>query len=104
MVELLFKIPGDLRFKNRRTKYLQRTAMADRLPEITLTRRKMGFTPPLYHWLLRDNSQWAHDLLDNGAAVESARPRADRVSNRHLGMPDSSAGFSWFVVNAVHGV
>jgi len=70
LVESLFKIPGDLRFKNRRTKYLQRKAMADCLPKTTLTRRKMGFTPPLYRWLARDNNQWAHDLLDNGAAVE----------------------------------
>jgi asparagine synthase (glutamine-hydrolysing) len=70
LVESLFRVPGSLRFKNRRTKYLQRTAMADRLPQAILKRRKMGFAPPLNRWLTKGKSQWAHDLLDNGAAVK----------------------------------
>jgi asparagine synthase (glutamine-hydrolysing) len=79
LVEKLFAIPSRWRFKGGRTKYLERAAMADRLPPGTLTRRKMGFTPPMHQWLSRSNSAWAREMLQNGAAVELGLIRRDAI-------------------------
>lgn len=70
LVERLFDIPGAIRFRNGQTKYLQRRTMAGRLPAATLTRPKVGFTPPLHRWLSPANCGWARDMLARGAAVE----------------------------------
>lgn len=80
LVETLFAFPGALRFKNGRTKYLQRRAMAGRVPDATVTRPKRGFTPPLHQWLSFSNSAWARDMLARGAAVELGLLRPDPVA------------------------
>jgi asparagine synthase (glutamine-hydrolysing) len=85
LVETLFAIPGDLRFRNGVTKYLERQAMVGRLPASSLNRPKMGFTPPLNRWLSPANSAWARQFLERGAAVELGllQPEAlDRLSPR----------------------
>jgi len=77
LLETLFSIPHELRFKDGRTKYLLRQAMADRLPQITLTRSKMGFGSPLDSWLSPGNRKWVKDLLRGGAAVQMGLLRND---------------------------
>ena len=85
LVETLFAIPGEIRFKNGITKHLERRAMAGRLPEVTLNRPKMGFTPPLSQWLRRPLPPWVSQRLDRGAAVDLgivAPGAIDRLSLR----------------------
>ncbi len=52
------RLPDAWRIKGRVTKRILREAMADKLPEDVLTRKKKGFPVPISHW-------FRHDLRDD---------------------------------------
>lgn len=45
------KIPDDLKYKNKTTKYILREAFRSILPQETSIRKKLGFPTPIKHWL-----------------------------------------------------
>lgn len=53
-VEFAASIPGNLKLKGAKTKYLLKKAMAPHLPEEILTRGKEGFSIPIKNWLKAD--------------------------------------------------
>jgi asparagine synthase (glutamine-hydrolysing) len=50
LMEFAATIPVDIKFKNKRLKYILKKTGAEFLPDSILNRRKMGFGVPLGHW------------------------------------------------------
>ena len=51
LVEHAFSLPGSAKLRRGRTKAILRDALAPRLPERPLQKRKIGFNPPMGVWL-----------------------------------------------------
>ncbi len=68
LLEFLARAPASLKLRATQSKYLLRRAVAVRLPDHTLTRRKMGFALPLRDWLRRELYDFTRDLLLAGDA------------------------------------
>lgn len=48
---------------NQTTKYILRKAMEGIVPDSVLTRKKLGFPVPIRHWLKKELSEWAYQLI-----------------------------------------
>lgn len=81
LIETLFAVPVSVRFKNGQAKYLLRKAMEYDLPGRTLARRKMGFTPPMNHWVGLEDRKWLESQLRGGVAVREGLLRSDALEN-----------------------
>lgn len=79
LLEQSFRMPASFHIKDGRTKNLLRSAMASRLPQKTMTRRKQGFTAPLNRWLSPRDADWARTLIRTGSAVELGLLRPDAI-------------------------
>ncbi|TDC24909.1 hypothetical protein E1265_08450 [Streptomyces sp. 8K308] len=77
-------LPGDLRGRGGRTKYLLRKAAQPWLPASVLDRPKVGFGVPLADWLRRALRDFAHDLLTDTTSRNRGlfRPQAVAASLR----------------------
>lgn len=63
LVNFGFSIPVHLKIKNNTTKYLFRKAMAQKLPEKIITKKKWGFTVNPYHQFRKDLKDVAEKVL-----------------------------------------
>lgn len=63
LVELAWRIPRALRFKDGRGKYILRRLLAKTLPGHLIDRPKMGFGIPIDKWLRGPLRRWGEDLL-----------------------------------------
>ena len=63
VVELAARIPSELKFKGRTTKYILKKTVERFLPKKTLKQRKHGFSVPLNNWFRTDLSFWSEELL-----------------------------------------
>lgn len=63
LVELLARVPPELKLQGLRTKALLRSAMRGRLPAGILRRPKKGFGIPVARWLKGPLRPWIEDLL-----------------------------------------
>lgn len=63
-MELVAKMPMDLKIKNFKTKYLLKKIAGRYLPEKCINRKKQGFVPPLEKWLRSDIKYLQTVLLD----------------------------------------
>jgi asparagine synthase (glutamine-hydrolysing) len=70
VVELAAKMPSTLKIKNGDTKYILKETMKGILPEGIISRKKMGFGVPLVHWLKRDLTEYAQEVLLSGDAKQ----------------------------------
>ncbi len=69
LAEYVFRLPGHLKIRGPRLKYLLKRAFADVLPPSTLGRRKQGFGVPLDRWFRTDLRAFAHAKLGPDARV-----------------------------------
>jgi asparagine synthase (glutamine-hydrolysing) len=51
LLEFAMQVPQRLKVRNMTTKWITRQAMRDILPREVLTKKKMGFNPPLPQWI-----------------------------------------------------
>lgn len=63
LVEFVFSLPFDFKYKQGTTKYLLKKLMRGRLPDRTLERKKKGFGVPLAAWLKGPLKELCEDLL-----------------------------------------
>ncbi|MBC7186583.1 MAG: asparagine synthase (glutamine-hydrolyzing) [Calditrichaeota bacterium] len=63
LVELVGRMPSDLRLRNGQTKYILKRAMRGILPEKILTRGKEGFSIPIKNWLRAELRPMMFELL-----------------------------------------
>ncbi len=66
VVELVARLPGDVKLRRLRTKWLLRSVAARRLPPATLRRRKEGFSSPVARWLAGPMRDLFFDLVTPG--------------------------------------
>lgn len=71
LVEHVFAMPGSAKLQRGRTKAILRAAAAPHLPERPLTKRKVGFNPPMGLWLNRELSP----LVDSHLSREQVEAR-----------------------------
>lgn len=62
-VDFTLKIPGHLKLKDGKGKYILKRAMQGLLPEETLMRRKQGFTPPDATWYQGELREQVENLI-----------------------------------------
>jgi asparagine synthase (glutamine-hydrolysing) len=70
LVEFACRLPADLRMRRGETKYLLKRALAGRIPEELVTRRKQGFGVPLESWFSGDGRGFFRDQLGDGRRLE----------------------------------
>jgi asparagine synthase (glutamine-hydrolysing) len=63
LVELAFRIPGELKVKNGVSKYILKEALRDILPADIIHRRKVGFHVPVTRWFEEVLSPFADETL-----------------------------------------
>jgi asparagine synthase (glutamine-hydrolysing) len=85
LADYIFRLPGSLKVRGLRLKYLLRRAFAAEIPEPILTRRKQGFAIPLDRWFRTDLHSYTDSMLGPGARVrEHLNPEAiDEVLASH---------------------
>jgi len=64
-VELISSIPGNLKLKGMKTKWILKDAMKDLLPREILTRGKEGFSIPIKNWLQNELKPMMMDILSS---------------------------------------
>jgi asparagine synthase (glutamine-hydrolysing) len=77
VIEAAWALPGDLRIRQGRTKWVLREVLARRVPATLTDRPKRGFAQPIGAWLRGPLRGWAEDLL-SGADL-------DRTGLVHVG-------------------
>ncbi|MEE2789996.1 MAG: asparagine synthase (glutamine-hydrolyzing) [Acidobacteriota bacterium] len=65
VMELAFSMPGSLKIRNGRRKYVLKEAMKTLLPQSVLERKKEGFSIPMKTWLRGAWAPLMQDLLDS---------------------------------------
>ena len=83
LLEQMFRLPASLQMKDGRSKHLLRSAMAGRLPDRTMTRRKQGFNAPLNRWISPADAGWVRERIRSGSAVELGLLRPDAIDRLH---------------------
>lgn len=68
-VEFAMKIPGDMKIRGFRTKFILKEALVDRLPRSVRHRSKQGFTIPMRNWLRSDLRPLLLDTLSPSRIV-----------------------------------
>jgi asparagine synthase (glutamine-hydrolysing) len=63
LVEFVTQLPPALRLKGFQDKYILKQAVRDLLPDTILKRKKLGFNPPMAHWLNEDLTEVLRDCL-----------------------------------------
>ena len=63
LVELAFRVPSELKVRNRETKVLLKAAAARHVPRDCVYRPKEGFSIPIKHWLRHELRPLMEDLL-----------------------------------------
>ncbi len=63
VIELAFRMPGSLKLRGYRRKYILKQAMAGKLPSRILNRRKEGFSIPMKNWLRSELRPLMESLL-----------------------------------------
>jgi asparagine synthase (glutamine-hydrolysing) len=66
IVEFMFSIPAEIKFKNGELKYFLKKAVSDILPSKVMERKdKKGFPTPLNIWLKGPLNDWVKDILND---------------------------------------
>ena len=71
LVEWAMRLPLRYKLQPGRSKHLLRLALAHHLPEAITNRPKSGFGTPMAAWLRGPLRDWAADLLDDRASLDS---------------------------------
>lgn len=80
LVELMFRIPPNIKFAQGRMKHLFKEAIKHKVPKPILERKdKMGFPVPLNHWYKGEAKDFVHDTLLSQKARERGLYNVDEV-------------------------
>lgn len=87
IVEFAAKLPGNLKIRGGKLKFVLRELMKDRLPESVLSRRKEGFDIPVHHWLRTVLRPLLLDTINERTVRETgifSWPAVDEAIRAHL--------------------
>ena len=83
VVEFAATLPASMKIRGSRQKLILKELMKNKLPQQTLTRKKVGFDIPAHHWLRGPLRELATETLTQGAKEHSAMFRAGAIES-HL--------------------
>jgi asparagine synthase (glutamine-hydrolysing) len=79
LFEFAMRVPQRMKVRNMTTKWITRQAMRDILPQEVLTKKKMGFNPPLPQWINGELRPVIQQFLSPAAIERRGIFRADAV-------------------------
>jgi asparagine synthase (glutamine-hydrolysing) len=79
LVDLMLTVPSDIKLRGDRSKDLFRTAMANRLPDKVVRRKKTGFTPPQATWFQGRQADYIAGVLLSERALDRGLFREEFV-------------------------
>ena len=79
LLEFAMQVPQRMKVRNMTTKWITRQAMRDILPREVLTKKKMGFNPPLPQWINGELKPVIKELLSPAAIERRGVFRPDSV-------------------------
>jgi asparagine synthase (glutamine-hydrolysing) len=92
LVEMAWRLPQEMRFRNWQGKWVLRQLLARYVSTNLFERPKMGFGVPIHEWLRGPLRPWAEDLLNERRLLDGGYLRPEPIRNlwaRHL------AGENW---------
>lgn len=92
LLEFAAALPSELKVRHFCTKYIAKRALAKRVPESIVKRRKSGFPVPYESWLRQDLRGWVNDVLFDRRTTN--RGYFDTAAVRRL-IDRTDAGSSW---------
>jgi asparagine synthase (glutamine-hydrolysing) len=90
ILEFAASLPADYKVRRMTTKYILKKALADKLPEEIIRRKKAGFPVPYESWLRNELSDWVKDILLDSRSVQ--RGYFDRKGIERLISDDERQG------------
>jgi asparagine synthase (glutamine-hydrolysing) len=100
LLEFTMRLPPSLKMRGLRRKVVLRRAMAGRLPDFVLKRKKSGFNAPVSDWLRGALRGLAQDLLARPSAlVDVEHPVVTRLWRAHLGGQEDHGFRLWSLVS-----
>ncbi len=92
LMELIARIPSNLKLKGKTGKYIFKKALEPVLPKSVLNRPKQGFAIPLAHWFRNDLKEATAAVLlqDDPMGVINQKTVADLWAKHQSGMRDHS--------------
>jgi asparagine synthase (glutamine-hydrolysing) len=79
LLEFAMQVPQRMKVRNGETKWITRQIMRDILPREVLTKKKMGFNPPLPQWMNGELKPIIHEFLSPTAVERRGIFRAEAV-------------------------
>jgi asparagine synthase (glutamine-hydrolysing) len=79
LVDLMLTVPSDIKLRGNRSKDLFRMAMANRLPDKVVRRKKTGFTPPQATWFQGSQADYIAGVLLSERALDRGLFREEFV-------------------------
>jgi asparagine synthase (glutamine-hydrolysing) len=79
LLEFAMQVPQRMKVRNGETKWITRQIMRDILPREVLTKKKMGFNPPLPQWINGELKPVIREFLSPAAVERRGIFRADSV-------------------------
>ena len=79
LLEFAMQVPQRMKVRKMTTKWITRQAMRDILPREVLTKKKMGFNPPLPQWINGELKPVIKEFLSPAAVERRGLFRADAV-------------------------
>ena len=92
MMELAFRMPGNLKLRNGETKYLFKKAVTPMIGESLAYRKKQMFTVPVGEWFKNELAEFSRELLTSSKFVERGLFNPEYVSgmlNKHQSGEDN---------------
>lgn len=102
MLDLVSRMPAELKLDARRTKIVLREAMRGLIPFEILDRPKVGFTPPDASWYRRQASSFVEELLLGKRAIERDFFRRDfvqRIWQEHINQQANHRFLIWSLMS-----
>lgn len=100
LVKYVAGLPGNLKLRGWKKKYILKQALRDVLPPQVLTRRKRGFDVPIGRWLKNELKEVCQDALsDNGLIVDIfEKNKLEKMFEDHLHNHREWGRFFWMIL------
>lgn len=98
VVELAFRMPGDIKLKGKDTKHILKRAMKEILPDEIINRDKQGFSIPIKNWLREELRPMMTDLLESSRLNQQGifnAPFIDALVKEHLNGTENHSHRLW---------
>jgi asparagine synthase (glutamine-hydrolysing) len=100
LVKYVAELPGNLKLRRLKKKYILKKALNDVLPPQVLNRRKRGFDVPIGRWLKDELKEVCRDALsDNGLITDIfKKKKLEKMFEDHLRGHKDWGRFFWMIV------